>query len=72
MDVTHAWGIGHALGMDVRLGPELVTVAFEWARTHALRRVGFFGPELTAPADADEQCRMLAFLGRASWHPVGC
>ena len=68
--VTHTWDIGHALGMDVRWEPELVAVAFEWGRAHAVRRPGFFGPELTAPADADEQSRMLAYLGRAAWQPV--
>jgi uncharacterized protein (TIGR03086 family) len=68
--LTHTWDIGHGLGMAVRLDPSLVTEAFEWARTHALRMPGFFGPELTPPADADEQCRMLAYLGRAAWQPV--
>jgi uncharacterized protein (TIGR03086 family) len=62
--VTHTWDIGHALGMDVRLDPELVDVAFDWSRSHVVRRPGFFGPELTAPPSADEQTRMLAFLGR--------
>jgi uncharacterized protein (TIGR03086 family) len=68
--VAHTWDIGHALGMDVRLDPALVPVAFDWARTNAVRRPGFFGPELPPPADADEQARMLAFLGRAAWQPV--
>jgi hypothetical protein len=35
-----------------------------------VRRSGFIGPELTPPEDADEQTRMLAFLGRAAWQPV--
>jgi len=68
--VTHTWDIGHAVGMDVRLAPPLVTLAFDWARTNVLRRPGFFGPECTPPTDADEQTRMLAFLGRAAWLPV--
>lgn len=68
--VAHAWDIGHALGMDVRLDPDLVAVAFEWARANVVRRPGFFGPELTPPDDVDEQTRMLAFLGRAAWQPV--
>lgn len=68
--VAHTWDIGHALGRDVRLDPELVTVAFDWARANVVRRPGFFGPELTPPEDADEQSRMLAFLGRAAWQPV--
>jgi hypothetical protein len=68
--VAHTWDIGHALGTDVRLDRELLVVAFDWARANVVRRAGFFGPELTPPADADEQTRMLAFLGRAAWQPV--
>jgi uncharacterized protein (TIGR03086 family) len=68
--VTHTWDIGHPLGLDVRLDPALVSVSFEWARANVVRRPGFFGPELTPPADADEQTRMLAYLGRAAWQPV--
>jgi uncharacterized protein (TIGR03086 family) len=63
--LTHTWDVGHALGMDVRLDPALVTVAFDWARAHVVRRPGYFGPEVAPPADSDEQARMLAFLGRA-------
>lgn len=68
--VAHTWDIGYALGMDVRLDSALVGLAFDWARANVVRRPGFFGPELTPPADADEQCRMLAYLGRAAWQPV--
>jgi uncharacterized protein (TIGR03086 family) len=68
--VAHTWDIGHALGMDVRRDPVLVAVAFDWARANMVRRPGFFGPELTPLAGADEQTRMLAFLGRAAWQPV--
>ncbi|MFJ9782453.1 TIGR03086 family metal-binding protein [Amycolatopsis sp. NPDC101161] len=58
--VAHSWDIDQ----EVRLEPELVAVAFGWARANIVRRPGFFGPELDPPADADEQTRMLAFLGR--------
>jgi uncharacterized protein (TIGR03086 family) len=68
--LTHTWDIGHALDMDVELAPELVAVAFDWGRSHVLRRPGFFGPELTPPPSADEQTRLLAYLGRAAWQPV--
>lgn len=68
--VTHTWDLGHGAGMDVRLDPGLVTRTFDWSRRNVMRRPGFFGPELTPPADADEQSRMLAYLGRASWEPV--
>lgn len=69
--VAHSWDIGSAAGQDVRLPPDLVEVAFTWARANAVRRPGFFGPELVAPGGADEQTRMLAFLGRRAWAPVG-
>lgn len=68
--VAHTWDVGHALDMDVRLDPALVTVAFDWARSNVVRRPGFFGPEVTPPAGSDEQTRMLAFLGRAPWERV--
>ncbi|WP_020423269.1 TIGR03086 family metal-binding protein [Amycolatopsis sp. ATCC 39116] len=62
--VVHSWDIGHALGMDVRADADLVALAADWARQHVVRRPGFFGPEVTPPPDADEQTRMLAFVGR--------
>lgn len=65
-DLTaHTWDIGHGLGLPVRLPPPLVTASFDWARAHVVRRPGYFGPEVTPTQDADEQARMLAFLGRA-------
>jgi uncharacterized protein (TIGR03086 family) len=68
--VVHTWDIGHALGMDVRLDPTLVSQVFDWTRVNAVRSPEFFGPELTPPAGADEQTRMLVHLGRAAWQPV--
>jgi uncharacterized protein (TIGR03086 family) len=68
--LAHTWDIGHALGREVRLDDDLVAGSFEWARENVVRAPGFFGPELTPPAEADEQTRWLAFLGRASWQPV--
>jgi len=54
----------------VRLDPELVPIAFAWARDNVIRVPGFFGPELAPPPDADEQTRWLAYLGRCAWQPV--
>ncbi|MGA6168263.1 TIGR03086 family metal-binding protein [Amycolatopsis magusensis] len=68
--LVHTWDIGHPLGMDVRLDPALVRVAFDWAKANVVRRPGFFGPEITPPAEADEQTRMLAFLGRTARQPL--
>ncbi|GAA3439137.1 TIGR03086 family metal-binding protein [Kutzneria kofuensis] len=61
---THTWDIAHALGEKVVLDPAVVSAAFEWSRANVIRRPGFFGPELAPPDDADEQTRLLAFLGR--------
>jgi uncharacterized protein (TIGR03086 family) len=68
--VGHTWDVGHPLGMDVRLDPELVAAAFEWARANIVRRPGFFGEEVTPPGGSDDQTRMLAYLGRVAWEPV--
>jgi uncharacterized protein (TIGR03086 family) len=65
--LAHMWDIGHGLGLDVRLDPELIPGAFAWARDNVIRVPGFFGPELTPPPDADEQTRWLAYLGRSAW-----
>ncbi|QUQ64701.1 TIGR03086 family metal-binding protein [Kutzneria sp. CA-103260] len=56
---VHSWDIGR-----LTLDPELVSASFDWSRQNIMRRPGFFGPELTPPDDADEQTRLLAFLGR--------
>jgi uncharacterized protein (TIGR03086 family) len=68
--LAHAWDIGHALDLDVRIDPDLLPGAFAWARENVIRVPGFFGPERTPPDDADEQTRWLAYLGRAAWEPV--
>ena len=68
--LAHSWDVGHAIGLDVRLEPDLVSGSFAWARDNVIRAPGFFGPELTPPAHADEQTRWLAYLGRAAWAPA--
>jgi uncharacterized protein (TIGR03086 family) len=68
--LAHSWDIGHALGLDLRLEPDLVSGSFAWARDNVIRVPGFFGPELTPPAHVDEQTRWLAYLGRAAWEPA--
>jgi uncharacterized protein (TIGR03086 family) len=68
--LIHTWDIGHGLGAEVRLDPELVAASQAFFKDSVLRRPGFFGPELPPPADAGEQTRLLAFLGRAPWRPV--
>ena len=68
--LAHTWDIGHAIGLDMRVDPELVPVSFAWARDNVVRVPGLFGPELAPPPDADEQTRWLAYLGRAAWQPA--
>jgi uncharacterized protein (TIGR03086 family) len=68
--MAHAWDIGHALSMDLRLDNDMISVSYAWARTHILRAPGFFGPELLAPPDADTQAHWLAYLGRVAWQPA--
>lgn len=65
--MAHTFDIGHALGRDVRLAPELIPAAFDWSRRQVFRGPGGIGPELTPPPGADEQTRFLAFLGRKAW-----
>ena len=65
--LAHTFDIGHALGRDVRLAPDLVPGSFARMRERVFRAPGGIGPELTPPEDADEQTRYLAFLGRKAW-----
>ncbi|GAB3482922.1 TIGR03086 family metal-binding protein [Amycolatopsis cihanbeyliensis] len=63
--LVHTWDIGSALGMDVRLEPDLVARSFSLARLIISRTPSTFGPKLAPPPDADKQTRFLAFLGRS-------
>ncbi|WP_280266751.1 TIGR03086 family metal-binding protein [Nocardia wallacei] len=62
--ITHAWDMAHPLGMDIQLPPDLVARASAWAHANVVRAPGFFGPEATPPSGADDQTRLLAYLGR--------
>lgn len=68
--LAHAWDIAYAIGLDMRLPPDLVAGSLAWARDNVVRAPGLFGPELASPTGADEQTRWLAYLGRAAWQPV--
>ncbi|HET6951837.1 MAG TPA: TIGR03086 family metal-binding protein [Acidimicrobiales bacterium] len=64
--LIHRWDLARAAGLDVTLPADDV------ARTRAaaagfggmLRSSGAIGPEVPAPEGADDQARLLAFLGR--------
>jgi uncharacterized protein (TIGR03086 family) len=64
--LVHAWDLARATDQPSRLDPDLVHHAFATAQVVAaqLRAEGHLAPPLQAPKGADEQTRMLAFLGR--------
>ena len=66
--IVHTWDLAQASGQQVVLPPDLVHACFEWAKRQEkhLRDRGLVGPAQPAPADADEQTRLMAFLGRAA------
>jgi uncharacterized protein (TIGR03086 family) len=66
--LVHTWDLASAKGVQVRLDPELVHEHLVRLKPigRYLRGPGMYGPELEAPEGADEQVRLLAFLGRQS------
>jgi uncharacterized protein (TIGR03086 family) len=64
--VVHSWDLAHAVGGDERLDPDEVHRVYEELQPmdDMLRAPNAFGPKLDAPEGADEQGRLLAFLGR--------
>ncbi len=64
--VVHGWDLSRAAGLDDTIDPaELPKI---WDDVHTLgdliRSEGTCGPEVEAPADATDQERLLAYLGR--------
>jgi uncharacterized protein (TIGR03086 family) len=66
--VVHGWDLSRAAGLDERIDPEDLVRVSEQALAFGdmLRSPQAFGPEVEPPADADDQTRLLAFLGRRS------
>ena len=64
--VVHAWDLARAAGLDERLDPDAVHRVFEAMKgmEDMLRASGAFGEPVEVADDADEQTRLLAFLGR--------
>ncbi len=64
--LLHSWDLARALGVDDRLDPDEVAVAYETCQGYgdAARSPQVFGPEVPVPADADAQDRLLGFAGR--------
>ena len=65
--VVHRWDLAKALGLDATIPDEDVAMLAEAIKgfpSEGMRGPGAFGPELTPPPGADEQTKVLAFLGR--------
>jgi uncharacterized protein (TIGR03086 family) len=64
--LIHTWDLARAAGLDERLDPDEVHRFAEDlpADDAAMRESGHFGPRVEAPDGADEQTRVLAYLGR--------
>lgn len=67
--VIHRWDLARATDGDETLEPDDVHRIHEVVVGvgDALREPGVFGPALEPPPGADEQTRLLAFLGRKAW-----
>jgi len=64
--VVHGWDLARATGLDEKIDPAELTKVKKGmeAMGDALRGPGAFGPAVEPAPDADEQQRVLAFLGR--------
>jgi uncharacterized protein (TIGR03086 family) len=65
--VVHGWDLARAAGLDDTMDPEEVArarAAMGSVPEHMMRSPGAFGPALDAPAGADPQTELLAYLGR--------
>ncbi|UPK74219.1 TIGR03086 family metal-binding protein [Nocardioidaceae bacterium SCSIO 66511] len=64
--VVHGWDLARAAGLDEHIDPN--DVEWVWSRASALqdtmRGPNVYGPAIDAEPDADDQDRLLAFLGR--------
>jgi uncharacterized protein (TIGR03086 family) len=64
--LVHGWDIARATGQNEKLPEEEVTRVYQDALSlgDSLRLGGVCGPVVDVPADASEQDRLLATLGR--------
>ena len=62
----HTWDLARATGGDERLDPDEVHALFVGMEPmdEMLRQSGHFGPRVAVPDDADEQTKLIAFIGR--------
>jgi len=64
--VIHTWDLARATGLDERLDRDEVQRMFSGMEPHdeMLRQSGQYGPRVEVPDDADEQTKLIAFMGR--------
>jgi uncharacterized protein (TIGR03086 family) len=64
--VVHGWDLAHATGLDERIAPDEIARVRTVTESlgDGMRSPGAFGPAVEPPAGADDQTRLLAFLGR--------
>lgn len=64
--VVHNWDLSRATGQDDRMDPDDVARVTKTARSFGdgMRSPQAFGPEKEPPPGADDQTKLLAFLGR--------
>jgi uncharacterized protein (TIGR03086 family) len=62
----HTWDLARAAGLDETLDPDEVHTLFEGMEPmdELLRQSGHYGPRVPVPHDADEQTKLIAFIGR--------
>jgi uncharacterized protein (TIGR03086 family) len=70
--LIHTWDLARATGLDERLDPDEVHLQLAGIEAippevdDAMRNSGHYGPRVAVADDADEQTRLLAFMGRKS------
>jgi uncharacterized protein (TIGR03086 family) len=64
--LLHTWDLARATGQDETLDPDEVHRMFEGMEPmdELLRTSGHYGPRVEVPDDADEQTKLIAFIGR--------
>lgn len=64
--LIHTWDLARATGLDETLDRDEVHRFVEGMEPldDVLRQSGHYGPRVAVPADADEQTRLIAFVGR--------
>lgn len=62
----HTWDLARATGLDETLDPDEVHALYEGMQQYdeILRQSGQYGPKVEVPDDADEQTKLIAFIGR--------